>query len=54
MIEEGEKAICIWQFSERQEDWSIWADKVMAKANMRGCDEILPGASLAIGDGDQE
>ena len=52
--EEGGKAIRILYFSGKKEDWLMQTDEFMAKANVKGYDEILFGSILAFGDGCQE
>lgn len=54
MSEEGEKAIRILQFSGKKDDWLMWADKFMAKATIRGYDDILNGKLLATGELDED
>ena len=54
MSEEGEKAIRILQFSGKKDDWLMWADKFLAKATIRGYDDILNGKLLATGASDEE
>ena len=50
MAEDGEKAIRILQFNGKKEDWLMWADKFLAKATIRGYDEVLEGKLLATGE----
>ena len=53
MADDGEKAIRILQFSGKNEDWLMWADKFMARASIRGYEEILMGSVLATGEQDE-
>ena len=48
--ESNEKAIRILTFSGKKEDWMMWSDKFMAKAMMKGYDEILDGTVLVPDD----
>ena len=38
-----EKTIRILAFTGKKEDWNMWSEKFMAKASIRGFDEILEG-----------
>ena len=53
MSDDGEKSIRILQFSGKSEDWLMQADKFMARATIRGYDEILMGSVLATGVQDE-
>ena len=53
MADNGEKAIRFLQFSGNNEDWLMWADKFMARASIRGYEEILVGSVLATGEQDE-
>ena len=50
MTGDGEKAIRILQFNGKKEDWLKWADKFLAKATIKGYDEVLEGKLLATGE----
>ena len=50
MSEDCERAIRILQFSGKKEDWIMWTDKFLARATIRGYDEILMGTLLATGE----
>ena len=53
MADNGEKAIRILQFSGKNADWLMWADKFMARASIRGYEEILVGSVLTTGEQDE-
>ena len=38
-----EKTIRILTFSGKKDDWNMWAEKFLAKASIKGFDEILDG-----------
>ena len=40
-----EKSIRILTFSGKKKDWNMWSEKFLAKASMRGYDEILDGTT---------
>ena len=44
--ENNKRAIRILTFSGKKEDWMMWSDKFMAKAMMKGSNEILDGTVL--------
>ena len=44
--EKGENALRILTFSGKKEDWMIWSDKFMAKAMMKGYNEVLDGTII--------
>ena len=46
----SEKAIRILTFSGKKEDWMMWSDKFMAKAMMKGYDEVLDGTVIVPDD----
>ena len=48
--ESNEKTIRILTFSGKKEDWMMWSDKFMAKAMMKGYNEILDGTMLVPED----
>ena len=54
MTEVGDKAISILQFNGKKGYWLMWTDKFLAKANIRGCDEVLEGKLLATGELDED
>ena len=45
-----EKSIRILTFSGKKEDWMMWSDKFMAKAIMKGYDEVLDGTIIVPDD----
>ena len=51
MSDLNEKSIRILTFSGKKEDWTMWSDKFLAKASMKGYDVILDG-SIIIKDDD--
>ena len=48
--ENNKKTIRILTFSGKKEDWMMWSDKFMAKAMMKGYDEILDGTLIVPDD----
>ena len=48
--ENSEKTIRILTFSGKKEDWMMWSDKFMAKAVMKGYDEVLDGTIIIPDD----
>ena len=46
----NEKAIRILTFSGKKDDWMMWSDKFMAKAMMKGYDEVLGGTIIVPED----
>ena len=47
-----DKAIRVIAFSGKQIDWTVWEEKFLAKANLKGYKKILLGNEIAPKDGD--
>ena len=50
MSDLSEKSIRILTFSGKKEDWTMWSDKFLAKASMKGYDVILDGSTIIKDD----
>ena len=48
-----DRAIRVIAFSGRQADWTVWEEKFLAKANIRGYKKLLLGTEIAPKDGDE-
>ena len=48
-----DKAIRVIAFSGKQIDWTVWEEKFLAKANLKGYKKILLGNEIAPKDGDE-
>ena len=48
-----DRAIRVIAFSGKQADWTVWEEKFLAKANIRGYKKLLLGTEIAPKDGDE-
>ena len=48
-----DKAIWVIAFSGKQIDWTVWEEKFLAKANLKGYKKILLGKEIAPKDSDE-